>query len=217
VGLEAIGYLVRVTPAPYPIARPLSMELPWSLPRLFVAGLFAAAAVLAALGAGRAPGRRTWWTAVAVLAAGIAVVKAGSELHKEFLVALGVYERPLLALVISAPLALAAVGWLAWLSRHERRDRRRMLLCLGAYAFAAVGLSTVSSAAEGRWGHGSVLTATAAFLEESGEALSAVAFLFAVLIGVAPRLVLPAGWLRRSADAESLDVVPAGVVAEPGR
>ena len=32
-------------------------------------------------------------------------------------------------------------------------------------------------------------------------------FLMAVLVGVAPRLVLPAAWaLRRSADAQTLDV-----------
>jgi hypothetical protein len=218
VGLEAVGYLVRVAHVPREIARPLSMELPYSLPRLFVAGLFATAAVLAALGAGRIPGRRTWWTAVAVLAAGIASVKAGSQVHKAFLIDLGVYDRPLLALVFSAPLALAALGWLGWLSRHERRDRRRMLVALSAYAFASVVLSAVSSAAEGLWGRGSFLTATAALVEESGEALSGVAFLFAVLIGVAPRLVLPAAWvLRRSADAESLDVAPGRVSLEPGR
>src|SRR4051794_17818043 len=221
VGLEAVGWLVRVTHVPREIARPLSMELPYSLPRLFVATLFAAAAVLAALGAGRFPGRRTWWTAVAVLAAGIASVKAGSRVHKAFLLALGVYDRPLLALVISVPVALAAVGWLWWLSRNERRDRRRMLVALGGYAFASVVLSAVSSAAQVRWGHGSILTATATLVEESGEALSGVAFLFAVLIGVAPRLVLPAAWvLRRSADAESLDVPavrPGGNTLEPGR
>ena len=48
---------------------------------------------------------------------------------------------------------------------------------------------------------------TATFLEESGEALAGVAFLMAVLVGVAPRLVLPAAWaLRRTADAQTLDV-----------
>lgn len=214
VGLELIGYLARVAPVPREIARPMSMELPYSVPRLYVAALFAAAAIAAAAGAGRMSGRRTWWTAVAVLGAGIASVKAGSQLHKAFLLSLGAYDRPLLALVVSTPLALAALGGLWWLSRNERRDRRRMLLSLAAYGFASVVLSAVSSAAETRWGHGSLLTATAAFVEESGEALSGVAFLFAVLIGVAPRFVLPAAWvLRRAADAETLDVPP----ALPGR
>ena len=56
---------------------------------------------------------------------------------------------------------------------------------------------------------------TASFVEEGGEALAGVAFLIAVLVGVAPRLVLPAGWpLRRAADAATLDV-PAAVFSRP--
>ncbi len=48
---------------------------------------------------------------------------------------------------------------------------------------------------------------TATYLEESGEALAGVAVLVAVLVGVAPRLVLPASWvLRRAEDAGTLAV-----------
>jgi hypothetical protein len=48
---------------------------------------------------------------------------------------------------------------------------------------------------------------TATYLEESGEALAGVAVLVAVLVGVAPRLVLPASWvLRRDEDLQTLDV-----------
>lgn len=203
VALELVGYLTRTTGAPPAIARPLSMDAPFSLARLFVAGLFAAAAVAAALGAGRMPGRRTWWTAVAVIAAGIATVKAGGDVHVTLVRALAGSD-PVRGLVYSAPFALAAVGWLWWLSRHERRDRRRVLTCLGGYAVASVGLSAVSSIAAQLWGNQAAAAAT--FVEESGEALAGVAFLFAVLIGVAPRLVLPAGWLRRPDDAHSLDL-----------
>jgi hypothetical protein len=63
---------------------------------------------------------------------------------------------------------------------------------------ASVGLSALSSVA-GSW------YATATFVEESGEALAGVAVLMAVLVGVAPRLVLPAAWLRREDDALSLE------------
>jgi hypothetical protein len=64
-----------------------------------------------------------------------------------------------------------------------------------------VGLSTVSTVATGQW------AATATYLEESGEALAGVAVLVAVLVGVAPRLVLPTSWvLRREEDAEPLAV-----------
>jgi hypothetical protein len=48
---------------------------------------------------------------------------------------------------------------------------------------------------------------TATYLEESGEALAGVAVLVAVLVGVAPRLVLPASWvLRREDDAATAPV-----------
>ncbi|MGY2078752.1 hypothetical protein [Modestobacter sp. SYSU DS0657] len=189
---------------PRAVAR-LSMELPYSVPRLAVGLVFAVAAVVAVLGAGRFPGRRTWWTAVAFTAAGIAAVKAGSTVHKSFLESVGAYDDALRALVVSAPMAVAVVGWLWWLSRRERRDRRRVLGSLAAFAFASVGLSAVSSAVEQVLGRGSVLAATATFVEESCEGLAAVAFLVAVLVGVVPHLVLPAGWhLRRADDARPL-------------
>jgi hypothetical protein len=204
VTLEFVGYVLRVSGAPHAIAHPLSMDAPFSLARMFVATLFATAAVAALLGSRRIPGRRTWWAAVAALAAGVATVKAGGDVHVRFMHAVAA-GNPVRGLLISAPIALAAVGWLWWLSRNERRDRRRILTCLGAYAFASVGLSFISSVAAQTWG--STAGATATFFEESGEALSGVAFLFAVLLGVAPRLVLADTWpLRRSADAHTLDV-----------
>jgi hypothetical protein len=54
-------------------------------------------------------------------------------------------------------------------------------------------------------------------VEESGELVSGVAFLFAVLVGVAPRLVLPPTWvLRRSVDEHTLDLPdPAPRAARP--
>ena len=65
---------------------------------------------------------------------------------------------------------------------------------------ASVGLSTVSAAAVWQW------AVTATCLEESGEALAGVAVLVAVLVGIAPRLGLPASWvLRRKDDAALLD------------
>jgi hypothetical protein len=203
VTLEFIGYLTRVTGAPRAIAQPLSMDAPFSVARMFVTALFAATALAAALGAGRQPGRRTWWTAVAAVAAGIATVKAGGDVHARVLHALAGAD-PVRGLLVSVPMALAAAGWLWWLSRHERRDRRRVLSCLAGYAGASVGLSFVSSVTGQLWG--SFAAATATFVEESGEALAGVAFLVAVVLGVAPRLVLPASWgLRREADEHTID------------
>jgi hypothetical protein len=183
------------------------MDAPFSVPRLFVATLFAAAAMAALAGSGSLPGRRTWWTAVAVVAAGVAAVKAGSTIHAAaFAGASDLISTPG-AVVASLVLAAAVVGWLWSLSRGERRDRRRVLSCLALYAGASVGLSAVSTLVAGAAGAASRWAAMATFIEESGEALTAVAFLMAVFVGVAPRLVLPADWaLRRADDAHTLDV-----------
>jgi hypothetical protein len=201
VVLMATGFVLRLDGATGPAAQLLSMDAPFSLPRLFVAGLFAVAAIAAVAGAAANPGRRTWWLAVGVVAAGIASVKAGGTVHADAMAALySAVGRPA-GLAVSAASALAVVGALFFLSRTERRDRRRVLGSLAAYGVASVGLSALSALAPGS------LAVTATFVEESGEALAGVACLMAVLIGVAPRLVLPADWaLRRTQDAHSLEV-----------
>lgn len=198
VALETTGYVTRLQGVHAPA---LSMDAPFSVPRLYVATLFAFAALIAVTGVGVHPGRRTWWTAVAVVAAAIAAVKAGGTLHATALHALSAAVGDLAAQAISVVLALAVIAGLWYLSRTERRDRRRVLGSLAGYAVAAVGLSALSSAVGPGW------TATATYLEESGEALGAVAFLVAVLAGVVPQAVLPAGWpLRRASDARALEL-----------
>jgi hypothetical protein len=211
LALETVGYVVRVGDFPRSIARPLSMELPFSVPRLFIAALFAAAAIIAASGASRIPGRRTWWSAVAVVAAAIAAIKAGSQVHKAMLHSIDGYAHPVRSVVVMGSIAGGGLLWLWWLSRHERRDRARVLGALALYATASVGLSTVASEVELALGRSSAWSAAATLVEESAELLSGVAFLFAVLVGVAPRLVLPPSWvLRRSVDEHTLDLpVPA--------
>jgi hypothetical protein len=99
--------------------------------------------------------------------------------------------------------AAGVLAVLAFISRAERRDRRRVLGSLTAYAVASVGLSAVSVVAVGQW------AVTATYLEESGEALGGVAVLVAVLVGVAPRLVLPASWVLRREEDTATDAVPA--------
>jgi hypothetical protein len=205
--LETSGFLSRLTGSRGSTAQLLSMDAPFSLPRMFVALLFAAGAVAAVAGAGTMPGRRTWWLAVGFVGGAIAGIKAGSTVHADALGALGSVLGTAGAVVVSAGVAATVVGTLWFLSRTERRDRRRMLSVLALYAGASVGLSAVSSAVAGTYGSASSWAAGATFLEESGEALAAVAFVVAVLAGVAPRLVLPAAWpLRRTADAHTLEV-----------
>jgi hypothetical protein len=199
VALETAGYVLRLRGTTGPVAGVMSMDAPWSLPRLYVTVLFAAAALAAVAGAARNPGRRTWWLAVGAVAAGIAAVKAGSTVHVTVVDVLTSATSTAGAVAISALAALVVLSVLAFISRAERRDRRRVLTALGLYAVAAVGLSAVPGLLSGEW------AAMATYVEESGEALAGVAVLVAVLVGVAPRLVLPAGWLRRRDDALSLE------------
>jgi cytochrome bd-type quinol oxidase subunit 1 len=205
VVLEAVGFGIRASDNERGAARLWSMDLPLSVPRMYVAALFLAAALAALAGAVRGVGRRPWWTAVALVAAVIAQVKAGGTVHSEALVALGLASHPLAAALVSAAVVAVVLAALWYLSRDERRDRRRMLIALGLYAVASVGLSGVSSLVA--QADGSLYwQAAATFVEETGEAFGAVAVLVAVLVGVAPRLVLPADWLlRRQADAETID------------
>jgi hypothetical protein len=207
LALETAGFLSRLTGNRGSSAQLLSMDAPFSLPRMFVALLFAAGAVAAVAGAGTMPGRRTWWLAVGFVGGAIAGIKAGSTVHADALGALGTVLGTPGAVVVSATVAAVVVGTLWFLSRTERRDRRRILSVLALYATASVGLSALSSAVAGAYGGASSWAAGATFLEESGEALAAVAFVMAVLAGVAPRLVLPATWpLRRAVDAHTLEV-----------
>jgi len=204
--LETSGFVLRLTGRTGSVARIFSMDAPGSLPRLYVAVLFAAAAIAGVAAAGRLPGRRAWWLAVALVAAGIASVKAGGTIHAHAMGALRDAVGARAAILLSVVGAAVVVGGLWTFTRSERRDRRRVLGTLALYAVASVGLSAISQIAPANW------TAVATYVEESGEALAGVAFLMAVLVGVAPRLVLPAGWaLRRSEDVQSLETARAPI------
>ncbi|MGY2126986.1 hypothetical protein [Blastococcus sp. SYSU DS0617] len=214
VALETVGFVVRLRGESGPVARALSMDAAYSVPRTFVAVLFAVAAIAAVVGASRLPGRRAWWLGVGLVAGLIATVKAGSTVHVNAMGTLTDALGNVGALVVSVAAAAAVIGALWFLSRTERRDRRRVLGVLALYAGASVGLSAFSSVAASSFGAN--LAAAATYLEESGEALAGVAFLMAVLIGVAPRLVLPAEWaLRRTADAQTLDAPVTDALQRP--
>jgi hypothetical protein len=208
VALETSGYLLRLNGVTGRTADLLSMDAPLALPRMFVALLFAGGALAAVAAAGRIPGRRAWWLAVALVGGAVAAVKAGGTVHARAMHALADAVGKGTAVLLSVVAAVAVVGVLWFLSRTERRDRRRVLGTLAGYAVASVGLSAISASVPAAW------TVTATFVEESGEALAGVAFFIAVLVGVVPRLVLPATWpLRRTADAHTLEVADAA----PGR
>jgi uncharacterized membrane protein YozB (DUF420 family) len=205
--LELAGYVARLADWSGQAGRLLSMDGVGSVPRMYVAALFAAAALAAAAGASNIPGRRTWWLAVALIAGGIAAVKAGSTVHSDVVAASNELLGSRLALIMSVGAATTVVCGLWYLSRNEQRDRRRMLTVLALYAVASVGLSAVSFAVQEAYGRASTWAAATTFVEETGEALAGVMFLIAVLVGVAPRLVLPHTWaLRRTADDSGLAV-----------
>ena len=200
VALETSGYLLRLNGVTGRTAQLLSMDGPFALPRMFVALLFAAGALAAVAAASTMTGRRTWWLAVALVGGSIGAVKAGGTVHARAMSALADAVGKPAAHVLSGVAAVVVVGALWFLSRAERRDRRRVLGTLAGYAVASVGLSAVSASVSASW------YVTSTFIEESGEALAGVAFFIAVLVGVAPRLVLPATWpLRRTADAHTLE------------
>lgn len=216
VSLEAVGFLIRTAGAERGTARLFSMDLPLSVPRLYVTALFVAAAGAAFLGASRAGARRKWWIGVGVVAAIVADVKGGGTVHVRALAAFGLRGHPVLAAAGSVLVVGGVLGSLWWLSRTERRDRRRVVGAFGLYAVASVGLSGVSTLLGQSLG-ASAWTAAATFVEESGEVLGGVAVLTAVLVGVAPRLVLPTDWaIRRTADAETIDAPGALPTWSPG-
>jgi hypothetical protein len=205
VCLEAVGFAVRTSGSERGTAALLSMDQPLSVPRLYITALFVATAGAALLGGARIEKRRSWWVAVGLVAVLVAEVKGGGTVHVRVLAAVGVADHPVVAAIGSALVAAVVLAGLFWISRADRRDRRRVLSAWALYAVAAVGLSAVSSLVGQSFGS-SPWTALATFVEESGEVLGAVAVLVSVLVGVAPRLVLPADWaLRRTADAQTLD------------
>ena len=206
VGLEVVGLMLRTADHDRGTARLLAMDEPLSVPRMYITALFAAAALAAFLGGARSSGRRGWWVAVGLVAAVVAEVKGGGTVHVRALATFGLAGHPVVAALASAALTGVVLGGLWWLSRDERRDRRRVLTAFALYAVASVALSAASSVVGQSFGGASAWAAVATFVEESGEAVGAVAVLIAVLVGVAPRLVLPADWaLRRTADADTVD------------
>jgi hypothetical protein len=199
VALLGVGLAVRLSGAHGGPAVLLSMDAPGSLSRMFVTGVLGSAAVVAALGARRQPTRRLWWTAVALVAGTLAVTKGVGTVHARLVEALGSGIRAWQGMVVLALLAAAGLVALWRLSGDDRRDRRRLVTVLAAHAFAAVCLSAVSGYVK-LWA-GATAYAGATFVEETAEALTAVALLAVVLLGVLPRLVVAPGTpLRRRDD-----------------
>jgi hypothetical protein len=147
-----------------------------ALPRLFTTAVFAGVAALGAVAALRSDGRRAWWWAV-VAGGGVllAVAKALSS-HSAL-------ERDDGALVTLVGGVLVAVVGLPVLWRVGVRwsvpGAGVVTAALAAYAVAALGLDQVTGLI-GSLAAEPVLLAFAVYLEEGGEAVTALVLLAAV-------------------------------------
>jgi hypothetical protein len=147
-----------------------------ALPRLFTVAVFAGVAALSALAARRSDGPRArWWAMVAGGGVLLVVAKALSS-HSAL-------ERDGGVLVtLGGGVLVAAVGLpLLWRAgvRWSVPGAGVVTAALAAYAVAALGLDQVSGLG-GSLAAGPVLLASPVYLEEGGEAVTALVLLAAV-------------------------------------
>lgn len=151
------------------------------LPRLLITGLFVGVAVLGWRGSQRSAGTtQQWWTAIAALGAVLALAKLVSahSTAKE--------DSPVLTLVVGIVLAGVALGGLTVSGRRWGIGGLvPIVVALAAYAAAAIGLDALGSAVEAAHPHAVLVGALCTFVEELGEAVTAL------LVVVALRWNLP--------------------------
>jgi uncharacterized membrane protein len=147
-----------------------------------ITGLFVAVAVLAWRASRRSEGTaRLWWAVIAGVGAVLALAKLVSvhSTAKE--------ESPVLTLVTGVAVAAAALGGLAVAGRRwEITGARPIVVALGAYAAAAIGLDALGSAVLAAHPDAVLVGAFCTFVEELGEAMTAL------LVVVAVRWSVPA-------------------------
>ena len=172
------------------------------LPRLFTTGLFAAVAALAWWAARQCAGdRRTWWTAVS----GVGAVLALAKLVSAHSVAKS--SAPVATLLVSVLLAGVALVTLTVAGRRWNVPATRpVVIALGVYAAAALGLDAITAAAVAAQSHvGALTAATSTFIEESGEAATALLLLVTVRWHLPARSggVAPAEAVLQNSDTAS--------------
>ena len=183
LGIFLLGFLVALRCGPRgcrgsSFSRLLDLDAIGSVPRLFTTALFLAAGALAWRASRSARGgSATWWTSVAVIATGLAVAKATS-VHS----VLKNSTSPLVAFAGGLALAGAALGVL-WIAgrRWGVAATRPVVLAMAVYALVALGLDLLTSlaaAVQDRVGWLTVSGST--FVEELGEALSALLLLVTI-------------------------------------
>lgn len=189
IGLAALGgllftagLLVEVRcavghcPAPR-VQRLFDLDGLGGLPRLFTTGMFVAVAALAALAAARSTRWvRAWWAAVAAVGVVLAVAKAVSS-HSTLEQDGGRYVT-LVGGVLVTVIGLSVLWWAgrAW----SVPAASPVCVALAVYAVAALGLDQVTAAVT-KVTSSPVALAVATFVEEGGEAVTALVLLAAVV------------------------------------
>jgi hypothetical protein len=181
VGLYSAGLVVRLRCAfgrcGGPVSRLLDLDAVGGLPRLVTTALFVATAVLAGRAARRASGRSAlWWTAIAAIGAVLALAKVISA-HS-----VAKADAAVATLVGSVLLAVTALAVLRWAGRRWGVPATGpVVLALALYAAATLGLDVVTSlVASLQTQVGALSDAAATFVEELGEALTALVLLVTV-------------------------------------
>jgi hypothetical protein len=183
LGIFLLGFLVALRCGPRGCdgslaTRLLDLDAVGGVPRLFTTALFVGSGVLAWRASRSASGgAATWWTAVAVIATGLAVAKVAS-VHSTLKNSLS----PLVTLVGGLALTALALGAL-WMTgrRWGVAATRPVVLALATYAVVALGLDLLTglaAAVQDRVGWLTVSGTT--FVEELGEALAALILLVTI-------------------------------------
>jgi hypothetical protein len=185
--LFTVGLLVEVRCAvgrcPGPEVRRLfDLDALGALPRLFTTAVFVVIAVLAGLAGARAAGRvRIWWSVVAAGGVALALAKAVSA-HSS----LEQDDGRALTLVGGVALTVIGLPLLLWAGlRWSVPGALPVTAALAAYAVAALGLDQVTGAVASV-STSPVLLAFAVYLEEGGEAVTALVLL-ATVVQAVPR------------------------------
>ena len=168
------------------------------LPRLLITGLFVGVAVLGWRAARRSEGAaRLWWTAIAALGVVLALAKLVS-VHST-----AKQGSPVLTLVVGAVLAATALGGLTITGSRWRVDGvRPVVVALGCYAAAALGLDAIGSAVVAAHQSTFLVGAVCTFVEELGEAATAL------IVVVAVRWHLPQTAAQSAGDDETVLLAP---------
>ena len=181
LALYCTGLLVRVRCAVLGhcggSGRFFDLDAVGGLPRLATTALFAVTAVLAWRASRRQTGRGgTWWISVAVICVVLALAKL-SSLHS-----LAKQSAAVLTLVVGVVGAAVILGALAVTGRRWGVAATvPVVVALAGYAAASLGLDAITSLVAAVQSQAGALTdAAATFVEELGEALTALVLLVTV-------------------------------------